>query len=88
MCLAKDAHERPADARKIAKRLRAITVPPEHAWTGELARRWWADVRPMKAPERGDGEVQVLVADAVPTPELSSSVTAPDASVFGPTSAL
>jgi serine/threonine protein kinase len=41
-CLAKSPQERPADTRALLRELRAIPIPPEHAWTDEAARAWWA----------------------------------------------
>ena len=41
-CLAKRPQERPDDARALLRELRAIPIPPEHAWTDEQAREWWA----------------------------------------------
>jgi eukaryotic-like serine/threonine-protein kinase len=60
-CLAKDPHDRPADARALARVLRAIAIPPEHAWTDEHAHAWWRTHRPVEhaaaaiAPTRDDG---------------------------------
>jgi len=40
-CLAKEPDQRP-DARALSKVLSAIEIPPEHAWTEDMAQRWWA----------------------------------------------
>ncbi|HET7504104.1 MAG TPA: protein kinase, partial [Kofleriaceae bacterium] len=40
-CLAKDAADRPRDARDLAARLRAIEIPAEDVWTAERATAWW-----------------------------------------------
>lgn len=45
-CLAKDPDDRPHDARDLIKRLRAIEVPTEHAWTDERAASWWQNHQP------------------------------------------
>jgi tRNA A-37 threonylcarbamoyl transferase component Bud32 len=49
--LAKHPDERPANARELATRLRAIAIPEEHAWTEERARQWWATQRPGAGDE-------------------------------------
>jgi plasmid stabilization system protein ParE len=41
-CLAKEPAARPASARELADALRAVAVPPEHAWTDASARAWWS----------------------------------------------
>ncbi|MDB4955673.1 MAG: hypothetical protein JWO36_3242 [Myxococcales bacterium] len=45
-CLAKRPQDRPANARALAKALRAIEIPAEHAWTDDLAQAWWSRHRP------------------------------------------
>ena len=61
-CLAKEPEDRPADARSLAARLRAIEIPDEHAWTAERAARWWRDYQPPKpAPSVPSAEVQVIM---------------------------
>ena len=61
-CLAKDANERPPDARTLAALLRAIPIPAEHAWTRDAAVAWWKKWQaPAPAPALPSGEVQVLV---------------------------
>lgn len=47
--LAKDPRDRPHDARAMIAALRAIEIPPEHAWTGARAEAWWAEHRPLEA---------------------------------------
>jgi serine/threonine protein kinase len=49
-CLAKRASGRPASARVMIERLRAIHVPDEHAWTDARAAAWWATYRPSHVP--------------------------------------
>ncbi len=49
--LSKRPQERPDDARALAKELRAIAIPAEHAWTDEMAQAWWREHRPVA--ERG-----------------------------------
>ncbi len=48
-CLAKAPEDRPADARELIKRLRAIDVPAEHAWTDDKATSWWVNFKPSNA---------------------------------------
>jgi serine/threonine protein kinase len=48
-CLAKIPDDRP-DARELAKALREIEIPAEHAWTEELANAWWAESRVVAPP--------------------------------------
>ncbi|MGE5183458.1 MAG: protein kinase domain-containing protein [Acidobacteriota bacterium] len=73
--LAKRPQERPDDARSLAKQLRAIAIPAEHAWTDELAQAWWREHRPAPAPAgapaipTGEPVSRLIVAqrDAAPT---------------------
>jgi hypothetical protein len=61
-CLAKEVDKRPADARALATRLRAIHIPDEHAWTEARALGWWrAWQPPAPAPSVPSAEIQVLV---------------------------
>jgi len=61
-CLAKDAAERPSDARALADRLRAIAIPPELAWTADHADAWWRAYQPAIPPSGvSTGEVQVIM---------------------------
>jgi serine/threonine-protein kinase len=50
-CLEKDPAKRPASARALADRLRAIEIPEEHAWTTARAEAWWAASRLQEAGE-------------------------------------
>ena len=62
-CLAKDIEDRPADARVLAARLRAIEIPATHAWSETRAGAWWTEYRaPEPAPNMPSAEVQVIVA--------------------------
>jgi serine/threonine-protein kinase len=61
--LAKDAEDRPRDARALAAQLGAIEIPAEHDWAGERPRAWWRDYKPPQpAPNVPSAEVQVIVA--------------------------
>jgi serine/threonine-protein kinase len=61
-CLAKDAADRPADARALAASLRAIGTPAETAWTAEHAEAWWRAYQPAPpAPTAAASEVQVIM---------------------------
>jgi serine/threonine-protein kinase len=61
-CLAKDVDGRPADARALAARLRAIAIPDDYAWTDERAASWWAAYTPpAPLPALPTGEVQVIM---------------------------
>jgi serine/threonine protein kinase len=61
-CLAKDAAERPADARALAARLRAIAVPADAAWTADHAEAWWRAYQPAPPePSASASEVQVIM---------------------------
>jgi serine/threonine protein kinase len=53
--LSKRPQERPDDARALAKELRAVPIPAEHAWTDEKAQAWWREHRPVA--ERGAPEM-------------------------------
>ncbi len=60
--LAKEATDRPRDARALAAQLRAIEIPAEHAWTPERAAAWWLDYNPP-APSVTvpTGEVRIIM---------------------------
>jgi len=77
-CLAKDAVDRPSDARALAARLRAIEVPAELAWTGGEAEAWWRGYAP-EAVEAGTatGELQVIMPGR--TDERPLAATSDDA---------
>jgi tRNA A-37 threonylcarbamoyl transferase component Bud32 len=61
-CLAKDPDDRPANARVLAAQLRAIEIPPEHAWTEAKARAWWAAYQPAQSvPAVATAEQQVIM---------------------------
>ena len=62
LCLAKEAEQRPRDARHLAAMLRAIEIPAEHAWTEAKALAWWTAYKPPKpAPQVSPSEVQVIM---------------------------
>lgn len=69
-CLAKEIDARPADARELAERLRAIEIPPEHAWTPSRAAAWWSAYQPAAAPAAAT-DVQVVM----PNPKTYSGGT-------------
>jgi serine/threonine protein kinase len=52
--LAKDPADRPKHARDLAQQLRAIEIPPEHAWTEEMAVKWWQGQRDTSQAEAGE----------------------------------
>ncbi len=61
-CLAKEPDDRPATARELATRLRAIPIPAEHAWTEAKARAWWDNYQPAQsATPVSTSEVQVIM---------------------------
>ncbi len=61
-CLAKDAEDRPTDARELAAQLRAIPIPPQHDWSDVHAVAWWANYQPKAtAPNVPASEVQVIM---------------------------
>jgi serine/threonine protein kinase len=82
--LAKRPQERPDDARALAKWLRGIDIPEEHAWTLERAQAWWREHRPIaepgapKMPTGADSVARVLVPqDDIKTVVPKSSPDAP-----------
>jgi len=82
--LAKRPQERPDNARALAKQLRAIAIPDEHAWTAERAEAWWREHRPL--PERSaprmpgaESAERVLVPQREAAPTVGSPVAGPDA---------
>jgi serine/threonine protein kinase len=60
-CLAKDPAERPPSARALAAALRAIEIPPEHAWLPGRAQAWWAEHVPRVEPHQVDATGRLLV---------------------------
>jgi serine/threonine protein kinase len=59
--LAKDAADRPPNARELARMLRAIHVPEDYQWTQERAFSWWRSYTPA-APKRVPAEeVQMIM---------------------------
>ncbi len=61
-CLGKEPDERPADARVLADRLRAIRIPDEYAWTDARAAAWWHSYQPAApVPSVPPDQVQVIV---------------------------
>jgi serine/threonine protein kinase len=75
-CLAKRPQERPDDARALLRELRAIPIPPEHEWTDEAARRWWATYQqPAEDPTApalpGTSVERVLVAQRDEPPAVA-----------------
>jgi serine/threonine-protein kinase len=79
-CLAKDISERPADARELAARLRAIEIPREAGWSESHAHAWWSAYQPaVRAPAPAPGEVQVIMpghGDQRPVAATSESAIA------------
>ena len=85
-CLAKEIDRRPASARELADRLRAIEIPPEHAWTPAHAQAWWSRYKGPAAPPEQAAEVQEIMPGptgrgsaakrpAVPAPEAALAAT-------------
>lgn len=50
-CLAKQPHDRPANARVLAGLLKAIALPSEQRWTEAKAQAWWAARAPKPTPK-------------------------------------
>lgn len=63
--LSKTVEDRPASARELGEALRAIPIPPHHAWTREHATAWWASYKPEQpVPNLPSGEVQRIMPGA------------------------
>jgi serine/threonine protein kinase len=77
-CLAKDAEDRPADARALAVMLRAIAIPAELAWTADHAATWWQAHQPtIPTTSMTASEVQVIMpAGTDQRPRVATSETA------------
>lgn len=77
-CLAKEADDRPKDARHLAAMLRAIKIPPEHAWTEAKAQAWWASFQPATAEVSiSPSEIQVIMPGmSVQRPSAASAEVA------------
>jgi serine/threonine-protein kinase len=81
-CLAKEADQRPANARALAAKLRAITIPDEHAWTAAKARVWWDEYQPARpAPTVATDEQQVIM----PGKSAQRPLAATSEDAIGPT---
>jgi serine/threonine-protein kinase len=67
-CLAKSPADRPASARDLGHALRAIPIPPEHAWTQHKVEAWWNRYRPRRRSLRGppDASREFNVAVTLP----------------------
>jgi serine/threonine-protein kinase len=83
-CLAKEPERRPANARELANRLRAIAIPPEHAWMPWHAQGWWSKYQqPVELPTQAV-EQQVLIPRRteprpfVRPPTMATQVADPD----------
>jgi serine/threonine protein kinase len=63
-CLAKEADDRPRDARHLAGMLRHIRIPPEHTWSESRAQAWWSSLKPVVAPPVRESQVQMLMTVA------------------------
>lgn len=75
-CLAKQPEDRPRDARALAAQLRAIEIPPQHAWTLERARDWWARYQPpAPAAAVATREVQVIMPGGTDRSETAIAAT-------------
>ena len=85
-CLAKDADQRPPDARTLAAQLKAIHIPPEQAWTEEHALAWWRDYRPKHATSNlPSAQVQVIMPGSTDArAPVSTSSSAFDQTIAGP----
>jgi len=85
--LAKDPEDRPASARDVIERLRAIEIPPEHAWSDERAASWWKNYKPNNvATLTSDAATSVAPRTIVPArsegprnepPSMASGADAP-----------
>jgi serine/threonine protein kinase len=67
--LAKRPDDRPADARAVATRLRAIEIPTEHAWTEAHADAWWVAHQAIPTPASHAAEKFLLVSDRERKPQ-------------------
>ena len=69
--LSKSADDRPANARVLATQLRAIVIPPEHAFTEPQAQAWWVAHRTAPTtPQPATGK-RLLVSDRERKPQSS-----------------
>ena len=66
--LAKHPEDRPASARELADRLRAIEIPDEHAWSEQRAQEWWASYRPATSDSDDKTDVERVLATATIAP--------------------
>ncbi|MEO8701831.1 MAG: serine/threonine protein kinase, partial [Kofleriaceae bacterium] len=81
-CLAKEPADRPANARDLAARLKAIPIPDDHAWTEARAAAWWKEYSPPAAlPTLATEDVQVIM----PGRTEQRPIAASSADAIGPT---
>jgi serine/threonine protein kinase len=59
--LAKDADQRPASARELARLLRSIHIPEEYAWSQDRAYSWWRSYTPPAPKRLPAEEIQVIM---------------------------
>ncbi len=70
-CLEKEPARRPASARELRARLRAIPLPAP--WTRERAEQWWVQHAPERAARRSVADV-LISQEARPQPVLQQRV--------------
>jgi serine/threonine-protein kinase len=87
-CLAKFPEDRPASAREMIKRLRAIEIPPEYEWTDERAVAWWQNFKPSNvATLSADAATSIAPRTLVPARHESNSAGPPPMPSQAPTRA-
>ncbi|MBL9013101.1 MAG: serine/threonine protein kinase [Myxococcales bacterium] len=86
-CLAKEPEDRPRDARHLAAMLKAIVIPPEHAWTGAKALAWWTAYKPKEvAAVSPSGQQLIMPGRSEARPQEATSDVAISQTLMTPTS--
>jgi hypothetical protein len=80
-CLAKEPDHRP-DARELAKTLSRIEIPAEHAWTEDMAQRWWTSLGNAPSASMSLSAAEATVPDGghvlVPQRATTQQAATPD----------
>ncbi|MBA2538351.1 MAG: serine/threonine protein kinase [Deltaproteobacteria bacterium] len=84
-CLAKEPERRPANARALADKLKAIPIPTEQQWTDARAHTWWNEYKPpVPVTPPTASNVQVIMPGTVEQRPASATSEAAIGPTIGP----